>query len=161
MGAFLAFPSETDRTPEQGVDLTEDQWRPALESGELPNEGWLGRFNPPVGSAGPGLSLPSYSAAEAAVFTEDSHARGDIQAGFDRRAAYKPPPLPKARFSSEEERAEMAKQIAIGELLPLLPESVVSKLLDGAGTDTLTREEAVRERLSPAWRIRQGQRERT
>ena len=106
--------------------------------------GWAGTFNPPVGSAGPGMSLPAYPPGEAADFLTDRHARDDIQAGFDRRAAYKPPPLPRANFSSEEERAEMAKQLAIGELLPLLPDSVVSSLLDGAGTDTLTRGEAVR-----------------
>ena len=38
----------------------------------------------------------------------------------------------------------MAKQVAISQLLPMLPESVVTELLDGAGTDTLTREEAAR-----------------
>ena len=90
------------------------------------------------------MSLPAYPPEEAAVFLTDRHARDDIQAGFDRRAAYKAPPLPKIRFLSEEQRAEVAKQLAIGELLPLLPEVAISALLDGAGTDSLTREEAIR-----------------
>ena len=74
----------------------------------------------------------------------DLRAQKDIQAGFARRALYKAPCLPRKSFSSEDQRAEAAKQLAIGELLPLLPEVAISTLLDGAGTDMLTREEAIR-----------------
>ena len=145
--ALIAFPPATVPMPAQGAassTLTEAQWRPSLESGEAPNMGWAGVFNPPPGSAGPGRSLPAYPPGEAAVFAADTHALEDIQAGFDRRASYKFPALPKRRFSSEEQRAESTKQLAIDALLPMLPDIAVSKLLDGAGAESLTREEATR-----------------
>ena len=101
--ALIAFPPAAAPMPAQGAAssaLTEAQWRPSLESGEAPNMGWAGVFNPPPGSAGPGRSLPAYPPGEAAVFAADTHALEDIQAGFDRRASYKFPALPKRKFSS-------------------------------------------------------------
>ena len=123
--------------------MTEDQWRPALEEGSIANEGWAGLFNPPVGSDGPGRAA-AYSPEGAAVFTMDPHAMEDIKAGFDRKSAYTLPSLPRGSFKTEEQRADALRQLAIGELLPLLPDVALSKLLDGADSNVITRREAVR-----------------
>ena len=146
-GALGAFPSVMDTAPARGAlapAIREDQWRPALEAGTAPNHGWCGLYNPPPGSAGPGRALPAYSPEDAAVFLTDVHAKEDIMAGFAARQLYKPPSLPRKSFSSSEQRDEASRQIAINELLPMLPKVAVDKLLHGATTDSLTREEATR-----------------
>ena len=146
-GALSAFPSVRDPAPARGAlapAIREDQWRPALEAGTAPNHGWCGLYNPPPGSAGLGRALPAYSPEDAAVFVTDVHAMEDIGAGFAARKLYKPPSLPRKSFSSSEQRDEASRQIAINELLPMLPGVAVDKLLHGASTDSLTREEATR-----------------
>ena len=88
--------------------------------------------------------MPAYSPEDAAVFAADVHAMEDIGAAFAARKLYKPPSLARTTFSSTEQRDAASRQIAVNELLRMLPEVAVNKLLDGASPDSLTREEATR-----------------